>query len=57
MNRLLSCTVDLAVEFGSLEQRVTPVDGEGALRRARYVSVFGKQPDGAWKCIRYLAQG
>ncbi len=53
MNRLFSCTV----EFGSLEQMVTPVDGEAALHRARYVSVYGKQSDGAWKWIRWMAQG
>lgn len=47
---------DIAYEFGTLEQELTPSEGDSRIQRFRYVSVFKRQLNGGWKFHRWLAQ-
>ena len=43
-----------AYERGSFNQRVTPKTGQPSMQRGRYLAIWHRQPDGKWKCSRFL---
>lgn len=45
----------MAYEFGSVEQKLQRQEAEPVIVKARYLSVFKKQPDGSWKWHRWFA--
>jgi len=48
---------DMAYEFGTIEQTLTPHNGgESITFKGRYISVLKKQSDGSWKFYRWMAQ-
>jgi len=43
-----------AYERGTFSQKVTPTTGQPSMQRARYLAIWRRQPDGKWKCSRFL---
>jgi len=43
-----------AYERGTFRQTVTPKTGQPSTERGRYLAIWRRQPDGKWKCSRFL---
>lgn len=46
---------DLAYDYGEFSQRVTPPKGKATDVQGRYIVVFKRQSDGAWKIDKHLS--
>jgi ketosteroid isomerase-like protein len=46
---------DLAVETGTYEMTIVPKNGPAISDRGKYIHVWRRGPDGAWKVTRYIA--
>jgi ketosteroid isomerase-like protein len=46
---------DLAVETGTYEWVVAPPGGKDVTERGKYLTVWQRQPDGAWKVLRDIS--
>jgi len=43
-----------AYERGTFSHKVTPNTGQPSVERGRYLAIWHRQPDGKWKCARFL---
>ena len=44
----------MAYERGTFIQKLTPATGQPSVQRARYLAIWLRQPDGTWRCSRFL---